>query len=109
MPYRTITTLALFLLLHDELRKSGLLWMNCISFCENNASVILGEHKGVRVFIKKENHNVVIHGCAYHLIHLAAQCAMKKMTNVNVGNFFFGWCIFLFLKKSTKKIHLLNL
>lgn len=76
-----------FLLLNDELQKNGVPWGNCIAFCADNASVMLGEHKGVGAYIKKENPNIIIHGCACHLIHLAAQHATKKITDFDVESF----------------------
>ena len=58
-----------------SLKKNNVPWENCVAFCSDNASVMLGEHKGVSAFLKKENPNMIIHGCACHLIHLAAQRA----------------------------------
>lgn len=97
----------IFSLLDDELKKYGVPWANCIAFCADNASVMLGEHKGVGAFIKKANSNIVIHGCACHLIHLAAKHATKKCADFNIENFLVD--VFYYLKKSTKRINLLKL
>ena len=40
--------------------------------------IMLGEHKDVSVFLKNKNPSMIMHGCACHLVHLAAQHALKK-------------------------------
>nr|XP_042912499.1 zinc finger BED domain-containing protein 5-like [Parasteatoda tepidariorum] len=95
----------IFMLLDSVLSKNSVPWEHCIAFCADNASVMLGQHKGVGSFIKKKNPNVIIHGCACHLIHLAAKHATKKIS-FDVESFLID--VFYYLKKSSKRIQLLK-
>ncbi|KAJ8017756.1 Zinc finger MYM-type protein 6 [Holothuria leucospilota] len=63
----------IFNLLNNELTSWSIPWSNCVSFGTDNASVMLGKHKGVATLIKQKNPNTYIAGCPCHLMHLAAQ------------------------------------
>ena len=69
----------IFKLMDSEIKKNGLTWSNCISFCSDNAAVMMGHKSGVASFIKKENNNAFINGCTCHLAAIAAQNASKKL------------------------------
>lgn len=65
----------IFKLLDQLLKTSDISWSNCVAFGCDNASVMVGVHKGVFSFIKKENPYCVLSGCALHLVHIAAEKA----------------------------------
>lgn len=69
----------IFNLLNRNLEKFNIPWQRCVSFCCDNASVMVGVHKGVAAFVRKENENVYVQGCPCHLVHLAAQYAAAKL------------------------------
>lgn len=75
------------LCLDSELSKRSVPWSNCIAFCADNTSVMLGQYKGVSAFIKKKNQQVIVHGCTCHLIYLAAQKASKELIGLKVEEF----------------------
>ena len=62
-----------------ELSKAKISWQNCISFSTDNASVMIGIHKGVAAHVHRQNPSVYIMGCPCHLMHLAAQKACKEL------------------------------
>ncbi|XP_030832549.1 uncharacterized protein DDB_G0271670-like isoform X2 [Strongylocentrotus purpuratus] len=63
----------------SELKNWGISWKDCVSFGTDNASVMLGKHKGVAAYINKENPNVYISGCSCHLMHLSAKKGGKSL------------------------------
>ena len=67
----------IFNLLDAELKKHKLTWEAVISFCSDNASVMLGKNKGVAKYIVSEHENVFINGCTCHLAAIAARNAAK--------------------------------
>ena len=65
----------IFNALETELQTHGLSWDNCLSFGADNASVMLGNNKGVATKIQEKNPAILIQGCPCHLLHLAAKKA----------------------------------
>ncbi|KAJ8353379.1 hypothetical protein SKAU_G00209460 [Synaphobranchus kaupii] len=75
-------------------------WKNCIAFGTDNAAVMMGVHKGVVSFIKKQNAAIHIQGCPCHLIHIAAQNAASKLPS-RIDEFLID--IYYYLEKSSKR------
>eukprot|EP00057_Strongylocentrotus_purpuratus_P009554 XP_011664028.1 PREDICTED: uncharacterized protein LOC105438204 isoform X2 [Strongylocentrotus purpuratus] len=69
----------IFGILDHELKTHNISWTNCVSLSSDNASVMLGKHKGVAAYAKEQNANIFIAGCSCHLIHLAAQKGSQKL------------------------------
>ena len=61
--------------LDRELKKHLIPWQNCLSLGMDNAAVMMGIHKGVGAFAKKEHSMMWLAGSPCHLIHLAAEKA----------------------------------
>ena len=75
----------IFKLTDNEMKSKGIPWKQSICFCSDNASVMMGERKGVVAFIKQENKDVFVQGCTCHLTHIAAHNAAKKLL-INAEN-----------------------
>jgi hypothetical protein len=90
----------IFNLVDGELNKYRLSWKHCMSFCSDNAAVMMGHKKGVAAFVTGKNENTFINGCACHLIHLAARKA-SSMLNTKVDELLID--IFYYLDKSSKR------
>ena len=69
----------IFNLMNREFVKHDIPWKNCLSFGCDNASVMIGKHKGVAKFVADQNGSVFISGCPCHLVHIAAQKAAEKL------------------------------
>ena len=74
------TGVNIFTVVHNELViKRGISCHNCVAFCSDNASVMMGLHNGVVAHIVKQCPSIAVVGCACHLIHLAAQKAAGEL------------------------------
>ena len=89
----------IFKVMDNELTKRAILWENCIGFFSDNASVMMGVHKGVVAHVIKKCPNVAVIGCPCHLIHLAAQRAASQLT-VDIEDMLVD--IYYYLEKSAK-------
>lgn len=89
----------IFLLLDKELKDSNIPWQNCLAYCSDNASVMMGGEKGVKAFIEKEVPSVITIGCPCHLIHLAAGKAAGQLS-VDVEGLLID--VYYYMEKSTK-------
>ena len=69
----------IFDLLDEALSTFGLRWDQVVSFCSDNAAVMMGRNKGVAGFILKENPKCFMSGCTCHLIAIAARNASKQL------------------------------
>ncbi|KAJ8041073.1 hypothetical protein HOLleu_11785 [Holothuria leucospilota] len=69
----------IFKLLDKELSDRKIPWENCVAFSADNASVMLGRHKGVAASIKQKNPDCYIVGCPCHMIHTNAEKAAKLL------------------------------
>ncbi len=76
---KSSTGVNIFDLLNNELTKRGLSWEKCISFCSDNAPVMMGRKSGVASFILKQNPQTFMNGCTCHLAAIAAKNASKKL------------------------------
>lgn len=92
-------------LLDNTLKKFGLSWQNCTAFCADNASVMLGQHKGVSAFVLRANDKIFVNGCACHLIHLTALHASKEL-DFDIEDFLVN--VYYYLRKSSKRLQLLK-
>ena len=83
----------IFTVMDNELKKHNISWDNCISFAMDNASVMVGSHKGVAAFVKRQNSNIFVAGCPCHLMHLAAkkggQQLLYQMDDLLVDIFYY--------------------
>eukprot|EP00057_Strongylocentrotus_purpuratus_P026387 XP_011680861.1 PREDICTED: uncharacterized protein LOC105446133 [Strongylocentrotus purpuratus] len=95
------TGVNIYKLLHSELNDRKIPWGNCVSFCADNASVMLGKHKGVAAYIHKENPECYIMGCPCHMIHNTAKKAAQALP-VALDDFLVD--IYYYLDKSSKRI-----
>lgn len=90
----------IYKLLDQQLSKFSIPWKNVVSFCCDNASVMMGIHKGVAKYIKEKNPSTFINGCACHLLHLAAKAGSKELRK----DVEFALIeIYAYLDKSTKR------
>ena len=71
-----------FNLLDKQLKKHELSSQRHSAFCTGNASVNLGQCKGVNAFVLKDNDKIFMHGCTCHLIHLTALHAARELITV---------------------------
>jgi len=95
------TGVNIFAVMNNELStKRSIPWHNCVAFCSDNASVMMGVHKGVAANVVKLCPSVAIIGCACHLIHLAAQKAASELP-VDIEDLLVG--IYYYLEKCTKR------
>lgn len=83
---RESTGKAIFDLVDNVLKEKGIPWSNCVSFAADNAAVMQGLGKGVAAFLKAQQPNIYLVGCACHLIHIAAERASRELT-VDVEEF----------------------
>ncbi|XP_072030090.1 zinc finger MYM-type protein 6-like [Amphiura filiformis] len=90
----------IFLLLDKVLTDNKIPWKNVICFGADNAAVMMGIHKGVAAFVKKQNPDVFILGCPCHLIHLAAEKGANQLSFSPVSLLI---PIFYYLEKSSKR------
>ena len=97
---RESTGKAIFELVNYELKKRGIGWENCVSFAADNAAVMQGLGKGVAAFLKLQQPNVYLVGCACHLIHLAAERASREL-RINIEDVLVT--IYYYLDKSSKR------
>ncbi|KAJ8036899.1 Zinc finger MYM-type protein 6 [Holothuria leucospilota] len=83
----------IFKILDSEFIARNIPWDNCLSFATDNASVMVGKHKGVATHIKQKNPGVFVVGCACHLMHLAAKkgckCLRYQMDDLLVEIWYF--------------------
>ena len=91
----------IYRLLNSELNDQNIPWGNCVSFCADNASVMVGKHKGVTAFIHKVNPECYIMGCPCHMIHNTAKKAAQALP-VALDEFLVD--IYYYLDKSSKRI-----
>ena len=91
----------IFLLLDKELKERKIPWENCVAFCADNASVMLGKHKGVASFIHKQNTDCYVVGCPCHMIHNTAKKAAKALP-IALDELLVD--IYYYLEKSSKRI-----
>nr|XP_042906662.1 zinc finger BED domain-containing protein 5-like [Parasteatoda tepidariorum] len=91
----------MFQLLHEELSKRSIPWSNCIAFSCDNASSMIGKHKGLTKYLLEKNSKMIINKCACHLLHLAAKKGAKELP-LNVEDFLID--VFYYFKKSSKRI-----
>ena len=95
------TGVNIFTAIHNELViKRGISWHNCVTFCSDNASVMMGVHNGVVAHIVKQCPSIAVIGCACHLIHLAAQKPAGELP-VDIEDFLVD--VYYYLEKSTKQ------
>eukprot|EP00057_Strongylocentrotus_purpuratus_P010834 XP_011665308.1 PREDICTED: uncharacterized protein LOC105438778 [Strongylocentrotus purpuratus] len=90
----------IFQLLNKELSKEKIPWSNCISFVADNASVMLGRHKGVAAFIQKEHSECYVVGCPCHMAHNTAEKASKALP-IAIDELLID--IYYYLDKSSKR------
>ncbi|XP_030853616.1 uncharacterized protein LOC105439660 [Strongylocentrotus purpuratus] len=90
----------IFQLLNRELSKEKIPWSNCISFVADNASVMLGRHKGVAAFIQKEHSECYVVGCPCHMAHNTAEKASKALP-IAIDELLID--IYYYLDKSSKR------
>ena len=69
----------IFKLMDNTLKDKNLNWQNCLSFCSDNAAVMMGAKKGVAAYVLKEEPSIFIQGCTCHLTHIAAHNASKAL------------------------------
>ena len=65
--------------LDEELQKEKIPWTNCIGSATDNASVMVGKHKGVASFIQKKHSQCIVVGCPCHMIHDTVEKASKSL------------------------------
>ena len=76
------TGVNIFELLDEELKKHELSWDHMVSFCSDNANVMMGQgkqSKSVAAFVKRQNSACFLNGCTCHLIAIAARNASKEL------------------------------
>lgn len=102
---RESTGEGIYNLIDQELNKRKIPWGNCVSFSADNASVMQGLRKGVAAFIKSQNPNIYMVGCACHLMHLAAEKASRSLC-IDIEDMLI--LIYYYLDKSSKRKALLR-
>lgn len=65
----------IFKLVDAEVKSAGLSWTNCLALGCDNASVMVGQHKGVYAYVKGAHESVFLAGCTLHTIHNGARKA----------------------------------
>lgn len=73
---------------------------NCIALGSDNAAVMTGSKNGVAAILKLHQENVIVLGCACHLLHLAAEKGSKGL-QMNVDEILVD--IYYYLDKSSKR------
>ncbi|XP_071507007.1 uncharacterized protein [Diadema antillarum] len=91
----------IFKLLDHEFSDRKIPWGNCVSFCADNASVMVGKHKGVAAYIHKQNPECYIMGCPCHMMHNTAKKAAQALP-IELDDFLID--IYYYLDKSSKRV-----
>ncbi|CAM4720294.1 unnamed protein product [Leuciscus chuanchicus] len=102
---RESTGEGIYNLIDQELNKRKIPWGNCVSFSADNASVMQGLRKGVAAFIKSQNPQIYMVGCACHLMHIAAEKAARSLC-IDIEDMLI--VIYYYLDKSSKRKALLR-
>ena len=95
----------IYKLLSKELTDRNIPISNCISFGTDNANVMVGKHKGVYAFLKKDHESIHLSGWTCHLLHHAAEHGSKCLPfsiDENLATMYY------FLEKSSKRLLLLE-
>lgn len=87
-------------MLLDTLEKFCVPVKNCIALGSDNASVMTGQKNGVAAHLKQHNENIIVLGCACHLLHLAAEKGSTGLC-VNVEEILLD--VYYYLEKSAKR------
>ena len=82
-----VTAKNIYTVITDSLTKNKIGLHKCVAFVSDNASIMVGRHKGVLVLIKKQNQAVYGMGCACHLSHLAAKEGGKALQRFDAEDF----------------------
>ena len=75
-------TAAIFEKIDEKMTENEILWINCVEFGVDNASVNIGKHNSIKTRVLEKKSSSIFHGVPCHIFHNTACSACARFSAV---------------------------